>query len=853
MCGVIGLRCEKDRGDLGAVAARLLRMLEYRGYDSTGAAIQDSAGRVVLRKDVGSPTAVTKRLGIGELSGKIFCGQVRWATFGGVTKENAQPHEARCKTHLYGAHNGNITNCDQLKVWLTRQGHRVLSDNDGEMLVHTVEHFFALELSKRGLKTSAGRGAGNPAQRQAALKAAILEAARRMVGSYAAVVVDPVTHLVAAVKAGSSLYMGVGHDEAHGPFTIASSDLASVLSMTKILLPIMEDEFAFYTHDSARFYHLRTGRELAKKPVRSRLRVEETELAEPFRFFMQQEIFSQPAAVAKVIGLFLRRSDLLALAERLAGRHPSSARAAVKAVGLLASRTHADRLKADFLRFLEGPEAGRLKTMAAHAGAALKGEGFESSMGGFLDELSALAPKGSLPVVRLLDGFCLLEEADDIARRCGAFAALLARARRSGRAVYMLACGTSFHAAKCASVFFNKIAGVRVTAMLPGDFRAECAGSLQDGDLVIGISQSGETKDLIDVVNLVRASRLKVSVVTVVNNVNSTLALEKTDLYLPLFCGPEIAVPATKSFMNQLAVLYILALKTAEKTRPGGETARRRDNLLKVPTLLEETAASIREPLDQAARDLFMEPSIHILATGMQGVAKEGALKVREVVLNHTEGYEGAEFKHGPNTILGVNTVFGLEAVRSLLGRFGRFSEELARDRSLSARSLARLYKAVADYAFDDVAPAGLDAAERRAFSAVFERHDFFESLYTNYPLVFVTGPSERDVNLTISQINTHKIRGADITIIAEESPALRDAVGRPQPDRFGRKFRSTYIRLPRTDDDLLPFFTSTLALQLLALHMSAAKLTLLDKLEIADHGVHPDSPKNVSKSITVD
>ncbi|HAH07829.1 MAG TPA: glutamine--fructose-6-phosphate aminotransferase, partial [Elusimicrobia bacterium] len=108
---MIGLRCARDRADLGEVAARLLRMLEYRGYDSTGAILQSEAGDIVLRKDVGSPTVVTKKLGIHKLPGKIFCGQVRWATFGSVTRENAQPHDVRCKTHLYGAHNGNITNC----------------------------------------------------------------------------------------------------------------------------------------------------------------------------------------------------------------------------------------------------------------------------------------------------------------------------------------------------------------------------------------------------------------------------------------------------------------------------------------------------------------------------------------------------------------------------------------------------------------------------------------------------------------------------------------------------------------------------------------------------------------------
>ena len=77
MCGVIGLRCEKDREDLGAVASRLLRMLEYRGYDSTGALIQKAGGEITLRKDVGAPTIITKKLGIDKLGGKLFCGQVR--------------------------------------------------------------------------------------------------------------------------------------------------------------------------------------------------------------------------------------------------------------------------------------------------------------------------------------------------------------------------------------------------------------------------------------------------------------------------------------------------------------------------------------------------------------------------------------------------------------------------------------------------------------------------------------------------------------------------------------------------------------------------------------------------------
>ena len=77
MCGVIGLVYEKTREDLGQVAAELLRTLEYRGYDSTGAAIQGPGEGVILRKGVGAPSTMVHALGIVDLPGQILCGQVR--------------------------------------------------------------------------------------------------------------------------------------------------------------------------------------------------------------------------------------------------------------------------------------------------------------------------------------------------------------------------------------------------------------------------------------------------------------------------------------------------------------------------------------------------------------------------------------------------------------------------------------------------------------------------------------------------------------------------------------------------------------------------------------------------------
>ena len=104
---------------------------------------------------------------------------------------------------------------------------------------------------------------------------------------------------------------------------------------------------------------------------------------------------------------------------------------------------------------------------------------------------------------------------------------------------------------------------------------------------------------------------------------------------------------------------------------------------------------------------------------------------------------------------------------------------------------------------------------------------------------------------LTVSQINTHKIRGASTVVIAEEHPALLGAASKAPADN--PEYRSVFVTLPRTNDTLMAMFSSTVALQRLALKMSLLKKHYLDRLGIADHGVHPDVPKNVSKSITVD
>ncbi len=800
MCGVIGLVVAHPRDDLGVVAGELLETLQYRGYDSTGAVIQgDSEESVTLRKGVGAPSTLIHSLGIVELGGRVFCGQVRWATFGVVDEVNAQPHVVRCKTHLYGAHNGNVTNCDALKVWLTERGHDVKSDNDGEMVVHLVEHHFAEQL-ERGLA------------RSTALRRATVAASHELEGSFAAVVVDPVTRALVAIKRGSSLYFGIGDGE-HGPFAIASSDLSSVLKQTKVLVPLAEGEAIFYTATDYEVVRLDgdEGTVLAREPLRSRLRVEDAVLQPSFRTFMEQEIHAQPETVRDALRMFQGGSTRArAMAEAETG-WPASEVAELDRVLAELRGEYADD---DLVRSVRALAATATAPDLTRIGSLDQTTPLSSEERAVLSDLIQLVPEHEA-LLRGVDAYIEASEVNELVGGVEETTARMQRALDAGNRIYLVCCGTSYHAAKAASTFFGELAHAEVIPLLPGEFRAQYARTFTDGDILVGVSQSGETKDLLDIVDLVRRSEKDVSIVGVVNNLNSTLAQEKSDVVVPLHCGPEIAVPATKSFLNQLTVFYGLARRLGEAR---GLPERPLPDLpALVRRTLEETAPSIA----RAAELAYLAPSMHLLATRLLAVAKEGALKVREVVLNHTEGFEASEFKHGPNTILGFNTVFGVAQVQALLDALAKDIEEGGDDRARAAELVRR----------------GLETT--------------VDALYADYPLVFITGPDARDIDLTISQINTHKIRGASTIVIAEEDSRLRATAERPPAGRDD--YRAVYVTLPQTGDTLMSTFSASVALQLLALRMSEKKLAHLESLGIRDHGVHPDAPKNVSKSITVD
>ncbi len=810
MCGVIGLVYERHRDDLGVVAGVLLRTLEYRGYDSTGAAIQGAGLDVDLRKDVGAPSLMVKKLGIDQLGGSILCAQVRWATFGAVDRANAQPHVVRCKTYIYGAHNGNVTNCDELKAWLTEEGHQVASDNDGEMVVHTAEHFFARELAKLPENMR-----GDFPSRRTAMRAAVYEASGRLKGSFAAVIVDPLSRTLWTIKKGSSLYFGVGDGSAGGKFGIASSDLSSVLKLTRNVVPLSEGEVVEFTPGEFKVYRLGDGTQLERKAVRSKLRAEDTELKAPFTTFMAQEIAAQVETSRDVVRLFSRTAPLVELSaeERALLNIPAEE---------LRDTQNEPEVRAALERGLKNSEVAAIVSRAPASG------GLRSSEKAFFEDLDAVAKnEAAHQLVRTIDAAVEAEDRELHARTIDIFSEKVLAAASRGSRVFILCCGSSFHAAKTAALFFNELAGLEVLPLLPGELRGQYGNSLKSGDVLIAVSQSGETKDLLDAIKI--AEGRDIYRIALVNNVNSTLAQEKAELVIPLRCGPEIAVAATKSFVNQLTLLYCLAAEVgARRAIHTSEAQAIRETMSAIPELIARTLESTQSAVRETAKLLFLAPSIHILATRFVGVAKEGALKIREVVLNHTEGFEASEFKHGPNTILGFNTVYGLQHLARLLERAGVVAGEMIR------------------------AGKTADELTSQLGSQVLRGETIETALRADYPLVYVTGPDPRDIDLTISQINTHKIRGSSTIIIAEENAALRGAGTKPPADNPG--YSSAYIVLPASNGNpLLTAFSATVVLQSLALQMSSLKLTHLDNLGVREHGVHPDVPKNVSKSITVD
>ncbi len=215
--------------------------------------------------------------------------------------------------------------------------------------------------------------------------------------------------------------------------------------------------------------------------------------------------------------------------------------------------------------------------------------------------------------------------------------------------IIFIACGTSWHAGLVAEYLIEEYARIPVEVEYASEFRYR-KPVLKKGDLVITISQSGETADTLAAMREAKAKGIKVLGIT--NVVGSTIARE-SDGGVYIHAGPEIGVASTKAFTSQITVIILLTVLLARKREMSfTEGSAILNDLLKLPELVKIIFAS-SEKIKEIAEVYSDKSNFLYLGRGVSfPVALEGALKLKEISYIHAEGYPAAEMKHGPIALI---------------------------------------------------------------------------------------------------------------------------------------------------------------------------------------------------------
>lgn len=212
--------------------------------------------------------------------------------------------------------------------------------------------------------------------------------------------------------------------------------------------------------------------------------------------------------------------------------------------------------------------------------------------------------------------------------------------------IYVVACGTAMHAGMVGKYVIEKLAKVPVIVDIASEFRYR-EPLIHKGDLVIIISQSGETADSLAAMRL--AKSMGAQTLAIVNAKGSSIARE-ADMLIYTHAGPEIAVASTKAYMVQLSVMYLLAfeLAFAKGYITDGECCRLTDALCDVPEIIDETIDRTNDLCHDIAEKLLEADSLLYIGRGLDyALAMEGSLKLKEISYIHSEAYAAGELKHG--------------------------------------------------------------------------------------------------------------------------------------------------------------------------------------------------------------
>ena len=495
MCGIFGYVTNEDI-NLGPILIEAAERLTYRGYDSVGAATL-SNGTIDLRKDVGKVEDVSVKYNFSEMNGSRGITQLRWATFGAPSQVNSQPH-LDSQGEMVGAHNGNVVNNFELRQQFIEEGMTVRSENDGETCVHAVERYIS-----RGYE----------------FIDAIRLAYGDLEGDYAFVIGQANDDKLYAFKKGSGMIIGLGEG-----FTCVSSDLPSLLPLTRTIIRPLDGEIVTLWADRVELRSVKDGKLIERESEQVTETMDAVQKG-GYPHFMLKEIHEQSQVARELL--------------------------------------------------------------------------------------------------HLLDGSAEVET--------------IVKKMKSARYLYFIGCGTSYHAALAGSVYLAQIAGRPAIPVLAPQFISQFAPAVGHEDVGIFVSQSGETKDVLNALEAAEARGMQCF--GLANVVGSTLT-KATSFCLPLCCGYEISVPATKTFTNQVITFLYLAYRLA------GKDTKELEN---IPALMEKTLEMVAPQIKAIAEDINNWNDMYCLGYGLTlPIALEGALKLKEITYAHCEGMLSTEFKHGP-------------------------------------------------------------------------------------------------------------------------------------------------------------------------------------------------------------
>lgn len=243
-----------------------LKKLEYRGYDSAGFCVQGNAQLHVL-KCKGKVSELEKEILNHNLSSCMGIAHTRWATHGQPNKTNAHPH-LDCTSSIAIVHNGIIENYSALKDLLIKEGHKIVSETDSEIVAHLIERFF----------------------KNMAVETAVVNCLKLLQGAYALLIINKNSEKIIAVKKSSPLVIGVGEGE-----MFLASDVSAILAYTKKIIYLEDGEIAEITKNG---YSIKNSNgELVDKTI-SEIQWNIAQIEKRgFEHFMLKEIFEQPEAL----------------------------------------------------------------------------------------------------------------------------------------------------------------------------------------------------------------------------------------------------------------------------------------------------------------------------------------------------------------------------------------------------------------------------------------------------------------------------------------------------------------------------------------------------------------------------